>query len=137
MDKQKARERDKILRSYRKEYERVMARIRDVGFICKGSLIERRLTCGNSNCGCHEDAGKLHGPYHQLSWKEHGKTVSHFLSAQDAQLYRQWIDNRRMLLEHIEELEVISRKAGNDIRGIDNSQGKAKKKRKRSTKNTT
>lgn len=52
------------------EYGRIKARIRDVGFICEGSLLERWMTCRKPNCRCSADPPQLHGPYYQLTWKE-------------------------------------------------------------------
>jgi hypothetical protein len=120
------------LRALRKEYERTKARIRQVGFISQGSLIRRRLPCGNPNCRCHKSPEKLHGPYDQLSWKDKGKTVSRFLSPQHARLYRQWIDNRRTLTAIIDEMQAISRKAADCIQSIGNGNTKAPKHRKAS-----
>ena len=93
------------------QYEQVKARIGQVGFICEGSLTERRLPCGKKNCGCRTDPRRRHGPYYQLSWKEKGKTVSRYLPPEQAQLYREWIDNRRTLAALVKEMQALSRKA--------------------------
>lgn len=137
MDKQDRKEIEEQLRAYRKEYDRIKARIRKVGFICKGSLVERRLPCGNPNCRCHKDPEKLHGPYYQLSWKDKGKTVSHFLSPKTAHLYRQWIDNHRMLTAIMNDMLTTSRKVGNLIRAMESRKRKAGKKTKKATKKTS
>jgi hypothetical protein len=50
------------------EYEAIKARIHDIGFICTGSVIERWMVCGKSNCRCMSDPDERHGPYYQLSW---------------------------------------------------------------------
>jgi hypothetical protein len=110
---------EKELRDYKKEYEGIKTRLLNIGFICKGSITERWLPCGNPNCACHKDPKNRHGPYYQLSWKEKGKTVSHFLSGDTVDLYREWMQNRRMLMDIIDEMEVVSRKAGNCIRSTD------------------
>ena len=96
------------LRSYVKQYKEVKERIHEVGFICGGSLVERRMTCGNPKCPCSSDPEKLHGPYHQLSWKEKGKSTSRFLSSEEAALYRDWIDNRHKLTALIDKMYDIS-----------------------------
>ena len=115
------------LRVLRTEYERTKARIRQVGFISLGSLIRRRLPCGNPNCRCHKDPAKLHGPYDQLSCKDKGKTVSRFLSPQHARLYRQWIANRRTLTAIVDEMQAISQQAGDCIQSLANADAKAPK----------
>ena len=132
MNKQRKKEVQKQLDEYQEEYERIKTRIHEVGFICKGSIIKRRLTCGNPTCRCHSDPEKLHGPYYQISWKEKGKTVSYFLSPEKAHIYRQWIDNQRALKAIIDKMLAISRKAGDCIRARENLKDKAGKESKKS-----
>lgn len=100
------------LRECRNEYARIKARIRDVGFICEGSLVERWTSCGKPNCRCTSDPPQRHGPYYQLTWKEQGKTVTRRLSAEQAQLYQEWIANRRQLEALLHQMRQISWEAG-------------------------
>ena len=79
--------RQERLRHYRREYARLKARLREIGFLCEGTLVERWMQCGKPNCACARDRARLHGPYFQLSWKEKGKTVSRRLPAEHAALY--------------------------------------------------
>ncbi|MCA1698167.1 MAG: hypothetical protein LC790_04380 [Actinobacteria bacterium] len=102
------------LQRLRADYEAAKARIAEVGFTCEGSLVERYTTCNNPNCRC-QDPEQRHGPYWQLSWKQAGKTVSKLLSAEDAALYREWIDNRRRLEAALEQMRDLSRQAGEQI----------------------
>lgn len=100
------------LRTYQRQYDQLKRRIKkDVGFICEGTLATRRLPCGNPACGCHTDLRRRHGPYHQLSWKEHGKTASRYLSPEEIPVYQNCIDNRRRLAAIIKEMRRISQKA--------------------------
>ena len=101
-----------------RDYQAVKARIAAVGFICEGSLVERWTRCGKANCRCAEPAGR-HGPYYQLSWKEHGRTVSRRLSADEARLYREWIANRHQLDALLNEMKALSRQAGQHL--LDNA----------------
>ena len=103
---------EKRLRDCRSEYARIKARIRDVGFICEGSLVERWTSCGKPNCRCTSDPPQRHGPYYQLTWKERGKTVTRRLSPEQAQLYQQWIANRRELEALLHQMREISWEAG-------------------------
>lgn len=140
MSKPKPKNCQERLRACRKEYEQIKARIREVGFICEGSLVERRLPCGNPNCRCHKDPANLHGPYYQLSWKEKGKTRTRLLSPQEAQLYREWIDNRRQLVAIKDDMLAISETARNCILSSEipkNTRPKGHKKSKASKKKTT
>ncbi|HYA68954.1 MAG TPA: DUF6788 family protein, partial [Acidimicrobiales bacterium] len=41
-----------------------MAAIAKAG-VLPGSIVERRTRCGKSNCACHGEEPKLHGPYYQ------------------------------------------------------------------------
>lgn len=95
-------------------YEKVRARLAEVGFICEGSLAELYTSCGNPNCRC-ANPDQRHGPYWQLTWKEAGKTVTRRLSAEDAALYRDWITNRRHLEAVLEQMRDLSRQAGEYI----------------------
>jgi Family of unknown function (DUF6788) len=99
------------LERVRRDYEQLKAKLADVGFICEGSLTELYTSCGNPNCRCR-DPEQRHGPYWQLTWKQAGKTVTRRLSAEEADLYRQWIANRRQLGAVIEEMQSLSRQAG-------------------------
>lgn len=96
------------------DYEAAKRKLADIGFTCEGSLVERYTTCNHRHCRC-SDPEQRHGPYWQLSWKKGGKTVSKLLSAEDAALYREWIDNRRRLEAALEEMRDLSRQAGEAI----------------------
>lgn len=98
------------LQALRADYEAAKAALAEVGFTCEGSLVERYTCCHNPNCRCADPASR-HGPYWQLSWKESGRTVSRILSGEEAQLYRQWIANRRRLEEILAQMRDISREA--------------------------
>jgi hypothetical protein len=93
------------------DYQAAKAKLAEVGFICEGSLSQIRTCCRNPNCRC-SDPDRRHGPYWQLTWKEAGKTVSRRLSADEARLYREWINNRRKLESVIVEMQAVSRRAG-------------------------
>ena len=99
-----------------RDYEAAKARLADIGFTCEGSLAELYTSCGNPNCRC-ANPDQRHGPYWQLTWKEHGKTITRRLSADDAQLYRQWIANRRQLEAVLEQMRDLSRQADEYILG--------------------
>ncbi len=98
------------LRTTQRDYERVKARLADIGFICQGSLVERWMPCGKPNCRC-VDPDQRHGPYFQLSWKQAGKTVSKRLSPEHARLYQEWIANRRQLEAIVAQMHDVSRSA--------------------------
>lgn len=105
---------ERRLERLRADYQAATAKITEVGFTCEGSLVERYTTCNNPNCRC-KDPQQRHGPYWQISWKEAGKTVSKLISAEDAALYQQWIDNRRRLETALDEMRDLSHQAGEQI----------------------
>jgi hypothetical protein len=105
---------ERRLARVRHDYDAVKTQIAEVGFICEGSLQELYTSCGNPNCRC-ADPERRHGPYWQLTWKQHGKTVTRRLSPEDAALYQQWIANRRQLDRLLERLRDLSRQAGEQI----------------------
>jgi hypothetical protein len=106
-----SRERQQRLRQLQKEYKAIKARIREVGFICEGSLVKRYISCGKPNCRCRTAPDQWHGPYYQLSWKEAGITMSRRLSARQAALYEEWIANRHRLESLLHQMRTVSRKA--------------------------
>jgi hypothetical protein len=105
---------ERRLERLRADYQAATAKIAEVGFTCEGSLVERYTTCNNPNCRCN-DPQQRHGPYWQISWKEGSKTVSKLISAEDAALYQQWIDNRRRLETALDEMRDLSRQASEQI----------------------
>src|SRR5437764_2864995 len=94
----------RALRKCQADYDAAKARLSEVGFICEGSLSRIYTCCRNPNCRC-ADPARRHGPYWQLTWKQAGKTVSRRLSAEEARLYAEWIDNRRTLESVIQEMK--------------------------------
>jgi hypothetical protein len=111
MPRSRLPEHERRLRALRADYEAAKVRLAEVGFTCEGSLVERYTTCNNPRCRC-ADPAQRHGPYWQLSWKHGGRTVSRIISADQAELYREWIANRRRLQEILTAMRDISRQAG-------------------------
>ena len=77
----------------------ILAEIARLDFCLPGSLVERTTRCSTPTCRCQADPGHRHGPY--LSWirKVGRRSVTHTLSATQAQRYRTWFDNTRRLRE--------------------------------------
>ena len=105
---------ERRLKRLRRDYQAVKARLSEVGFICEARSPRLYTSCGNPNCRC-ADPEHRHGPYWQLTWKEHGKTVTRRLPAEDAALYQQRIANRRQLEAALEQMRDLSRQAGEQI----------------------
>ena len=96
------------LARYQRQYRHQKDQLRRIGYICMGSLAERRLSCGKATCACHRDISKQHGPYHQWTRKVGGKTQSRMLPESLVRLYREGIRNHRKLDRVIKQMQEIS-----------------------------
>lgn len=100
-----------ILRRYEARYDHLKAEILDLGFVLQGSLVERWMKCGQAVCACHRDRQARHGPYHQWSWKNRGRTLSAYLDPQEAARCGQWIGNHRRLERTLSAMRALSLRA--------------------------
>ena len=103
------------LHGYEAQRDRLTAELSHVGFIWHGSVNRRRLTCGRAGCKCHDSPDSRHGPYAYWTTKVGGKTVSRLLTPEEADLYEQWIENRRRIEATVAELKIVSEKAARII----------------------
>ena len=97
------------LRALERRYERLRRALARVGFLAIGTISELRLPCGNPTCRCHDDPRDRHGPYVYWTTKVKGKTVSRLLKPQEAQLYKEWVANRKTLGRTVEHMLEVSR----------------------------
>lgn len=100
------------LETYERRYRALAAQLAEIGFISPGSLVSRTTSCGKPGCRCQADPPQRHGPYYQWSRAVAGKTLSRRLNEPEAELYRQWIANRRHLERIVTEMETLSAAAG-------------------------
>jgi len=77
------------------------------GQVLPGSIAERLTRCGRTNCACHADPPKRHGPYWHWTRKVANKTVGRWMSAEQAGEYRSWVDNAHRIHELVARLEAI------------------------------
>jgi hypothetical protein len=103
------------LERYQERYRELAAELAGLGFISPGSLVLRETSCGRPGCKCQGDPPRLHGPYYQWSRVVGGKTVSRRLTPEEADLYAEWIANRRELKRIVTEMEKLSAAAGEII----------------------
>lgn len=99
-------------RTYRTLAAELAAELATVGFISPGSVVNRYTSCGKPGCRCQADPPQRHGPYYQWSRAAAGKTVSRRLTEAEAELYQDWIANRRRIEQFIAQMEQISATAG-------------------------
>ena len=95
----------------KRDYDQVKTRISALGFAIPGSVISRYTVCGTTGCKCHQDPPIKHGPYFQYTRKLAGKTITRKVDADQVDLYREWIANRRLLDQLNNELNELARQA--------------------------
>jgi hypothetical protein len=100
-----------MLASYERRYRDLAAQLAAIGYIASGSIAQRYNRCGKSNCACHTDPPRLHGPYWQWTAKVDGKTFNKRLTEHEARLYREWIDNDRKARSLLTQMRAIGAEA--------------------------
>ena len=125
--------------------ERKLARLRahayqkaqelaDLGFVLRGSILERFSLCGSAGRACHADPPRLHGPYWQWTAKVAGKTVTRNLSDHQVQRYREWMDNAQHLDQIVAELFDLSTQADAVLRELERQAPPAQEEQERHKK---
>jgi len=79
----------------------ILARIRAIGPVVHGSLVEAKRTCGNKGCKCAR--GQRHSAFY-LSRSIEGRTRLEYVSKADVETVRKWRKNHERLVELLEEL---------------------------------
>ncbi len=100
------------LANYERRYRELASQLADIGLISSGSITRRYTHCATPGCKCNGDPPQPHGPYYQWTAKVHGKTVTRRLSAEEAKLYQEWIDNDRRMRRVIQQMRQLASKAG-------------------------
>jgi hypothetical protein len=80
----------------------------DLGYICPGSVVERYVPCGKSNCCCMANPNDRHGPYYEWSRKVRGKTITVRLPKEQAALYEEFTKNNQKLRKVCDRMKSIS-----------------------------
>ena len=86
----------------------IAAALGRVGFALPGSVSVRHYRCGKTNCGCHAEPARLHGPSIQWTRKINAKTVNRTLTPEQWDDYQPWFETARTLRALIAELEALS-----------------------------
>lgn len=98
------------LKAYQRQYQNLAHLLSKLGFIWHGNIQRRMLPCKNPKCACLTKGKPQHGPYPYWTTKINQKTVTKLLSAEEADLYETWIENRRKLETTIKKMNEISKK---------------------------
>jgi hypothetical protein len=80
-------------------------------YFCKGTILARRMKCGQPNCACHTDSNKRHGPYWEWTYKAKTKTVNVRLTPETGPLYKSASLQYRKLKSLLSRMEKASRTA--------------------------
>jgi hypothetical protein len=103
--------RDPVLQRYEAQFHALRAQLAELGFFCKGTVHERRMTCGKPTCTCGTEPARRHGPYFEWTYKEAAKTVNVRLTPEAAAAYRAGTAEWRRLQRLLTRLESLSRRA--------------------------
>ena len=102
---------DPVLQRYEAQFRALRTQLADLWFFCKGTVLQRRLTCGKPGCACATAPARRHGPYFEWTYKVAGKTVNVRLAAEEAAAYREAAAQWRRLRTLLRRLEGLSRRA--------------------------
>ena len=80
-------------------------------YFCKGTVLARRMKCGQPGCACHADQAKRHGPYWEWTYKAKSKTVNVRLTPEAGPIYKAASQQYRELKSLLARLEKDSRTA--------------------------
>jgi hypothetical protein len=96
---------------YTQRYTHLRQQLQEVAYFSKGTVLERKMKCGQPGCVCHQDPSKRHGPYWEWTYKARGKTVNVKLDSETGPLYQAACQQYRKLKALLNRLERISRTA--------------------------
>lgn len=96
--------------THREEARRIateLATIARTANVLPGTILERHTRCGKPGCACQADPPRPHGPYWQWTRKVANKTVSKYLTQDQARECQRWVENDRRIRELLSRLEAI------------------------------
>ena len=83
----------------------IRASLAEFELLCSGTLSQRMMKCGKPNCRCASDDDARHGPYYEWARMRAGKPTHRYVSAPQAQVLRQAIENYRTVKKLLREWE--------------------------------
>jgi len=98
-----------------------------LGFLLKGSLVQRFKRCSSPGCACHDEPARLHGPYWQWTSKVKGKTVTRMLNEEQVSRYQEWMGSAKRFDEIVQELYELSGQADRILREEERKAGRLEK----------
>lgn len=98
---------DALTRSDAQRVAKEIAKVARAGPVLPGTLTRRHTRCGREGCRCMADPPMLHGPYWSWTRKVDRKTVTRYLSDDEARVYETWFDNAKRLRTLVDQLETL------------------------------
>jgi len=99
----------KSLNTQEQRFRQLKAQLAQIGYFAKGTVLTRMMKCGKSQCACHTNPSKRHGPYYEWTYKHQGKTVNVRLSAEAVGMHKSAAQQYRKLKSILNKLEKLSR----------------------------
>ena len=96
---------------YVQRFRQLKRELENLEYFCKGTVLERRMKCGQPGCACHQDPSKRHGPYWEWTYKAKGKTMNVRLSTAAGPIYKEGSRQYRKWKSLLSRLERLSRTA--------------------------
>lgn len=100
-----------VLDRYRQRFEELKRELQHLEYFSKGTFLKRMMKCGKTQCACHTDPARRHGPYFEWTYKANGKTVNVKLTPDAAPLYKAASQQYRKLKTLLRRLERLSQTA--------------------------
>ncbi len=94
------------LHQWRERYQELVTELAPVGYLLQGTITTRVIT--RPDHSPNKGSPKSFGPYYQWTWKNKGKTVTVNLSAEQAVVFQQAIDNNQRLQRVLAEMRDLS-----------------------------
>ena len=89
----------------RSRYGRLKGRLGKLGPVLLGTITQRTIQRDDPQ---NPGSKRSYGPYHQWTFKRHGKTVTKNLTAGQAKRFQRAIDNNRRMENTIKEMRNLS-----------------------------
>lgn len=96
---------------YLQRFAELKQELQNVEYFCKGTVLERRMKCGQTACACQTDPAKRHGPYWERTYKANGKTVNVRLTPEAGPIFKMASRQHRRLKLLLARLERLSETA--------------------------
>jgi hypothetical protein len=97
-----------LLERHAQRFDELKRQLVQLDYFCKGTVLKRMMKCGRAGCACASDPARRHGPYFELTYKAHGKTVNVKLSPEAAPRYQAASLQYRKLKTLLSRLEKVS-----------------------------